>query len=341
VNIVVLSGGTSTEREVSLSSGKEIYNAIKDYEDINAILLDVSSDYTGYHLRIDTSKKDEVLSLFKADIDWVDMLDKVKVNKENNSYFGINTLNICSNADVVFLALHGMNGEDGKIQAAFDLMGIKYTGTDYISSVIAMDKAMTKREFERFGIKCAHSYELFKGEIDTKLDNNFPKVIKVANGGSSIGVYIVYNKEEYNKSLKEAFEIEDKVIIEDYVAGREFSVGVIDGKALPIIEIIPNEGFYDYETKYTQGAAKDVCPAEISESATKSMQEEAVKVFKALRLKNYARIDFLMDEDENIYCLEANTLPGMTPTSLLPQEALEVGMSFGDLCRKIIEVSLK
>lgn len=168
-----------------------------------------------------------------------------------------------------------------------------------------------------------------------------PCVVKPCCGGSSIGVSIVRTEEEYQQALEEAFRWEEKILIEDYIQGREFSVGVMDFEALPVIEIAPLEGFYDYKNKYAAGSAVETCPAELPESITKSMQRYAQEVAKALGLNTYARMDFLMDAQENLYCLEANTLPGMTPVSLLPQEALAAGMNFEQLCEKIIEISMQ
>ena len=247
-------------------------------------------------------------------------------------------LDICSRADIVFLALHGENGEDGKLQAAFDLMGIKYTGTDYTSSALAMDKAISKELFAFYHIPTPTGIRVRKGESFEW--NTFPCVVKVCNGGSSVGVSIVNTEAEMEISLKDALIYGNEVVIEQYIKGREFSVGVIDGKALPVIEIAPLVGFYDYKNKYQAGSAIETCPAVLSEELTVRLQRIAEDVFAALRLKTYSRMDFMLNEQNEIFCLEANTLPGMTPTSLLPQEAKAVGMDFTSLCEKIIEISL-
>ena len=171
--------------------------------------------------------------------------------------------------------------------------------------------------------------------------DKYPCIVKPNCGGSSIGVTIVNCASELEAALDAAFEWEDEVVIEQFISGREFSDGVIEGKALPVIEIAPKQGFYDYKNKYAAGSAVETCPAEISAKATADMQKYAEMAFKALGLTTYARMDFMMDADENVYCLEANTLPGMTPTSLLPQEAAVTGMNFEDLCEHLINVSLK
>jgi D-alanine-D-alanine ligase len=227
-------------------------------------------------------------------------------------------------ADIVFMALHGGDGESGKVQAAFDLYGIKYTGNDYLSSAIAMDKQMTKEVIERAGVPVPTGVSLNKENRQGFTFEKYPCIVKPNCGGSSNGVTIVNSPAELYEALDAAFQWEKEVVIEQFISGREFSDGVIEGKALPVIEIAPKQGFYDYKNKYAAGSTVETCPAEISKSATEQMQRYAEMAFKALGLTTYARMDFMMDEKENLYCLEANTLPGMTPTSLLPQEAAVV-----------------
>ena len=256
------------------------------------------------------------------------------------NFFGPNVIALCQQADVVFMALHGAEGENGKIQACFDLMGIRYTGTSHVSSAIAMDKSIAKELFRQNGIPTPEGIRLRKGEADPK-KVPLPLVVKCCNGGSSVGTYIVEKAEDYETAKQDAFRYDDELIIEQYIKGREFSVGVVDGKALPVIEIAPISGFYDYKNKYQAGSTVETCPADLCPEKTKEMQEYAEAVFKALRLKNYARMDFMLAEDGSMYCLEANTLPGMTPTSLLPQESQAVGVSYGDLCEWLIDISLR
>lgn len=341
MNIVVLAGGISTERDVSLISGKKIYTALKE-KGQNVVLLDVFMGYNG-----------DITDIFGSDRDWAADIEDIKTQNPDISavkamrkgnvkgYFGENVLDICSQADIVFMALHGEDGENGKVQATFDLMGIKYTGTDYISAAISMNKSISKEIFIQNGISTPAGVTL-KDENDMSESVPYPKVVKVANGGSSVGVYIVNNDDEYKAAVKDAFTYDNTVLVEEYVKGREFSIGVIEGRALPIIEIVPKVGFYDYKNKYQPGSTVDICPAELSENKTSEMQKAAENVYKALRMKTYARIDFLMREsDSKIYCLEANTLPGMTPVSLLPQEAAAEGVGFPELCMNIIDISLK
>ena len=273
-------------------------------------------------------------------------LEKVKAQRKDQSdnFFGPNVIELCRMADIVFMALHGENGENGKIQAAFDLFGIRYTGTGYLGSALAMNKGMAKQLFLENGIPTPRGTSLKRGEDAAKIENcgiHFPCVVKPCSGGSSIGVSIVHDKAEYEQALKEAFRWENELVIEEYVKGREFSVGVIDFQALPIIEIAPVEGFYDYKNKYKAGSTVETCPAELSEQITKEMQGYAEKVAEVLGLNTYSRTDFLLDAEDHIFCLEANTLPGMTPTSLLPQEAKVTGVDFNQLCEKLIESSMR
>ena len=341
MNVVVLAGGISTERDVSLVSGKMIYNALKK-NGHNAILVDV---YLG-------TGETDVENIFTLEKDWAGEInpvqdenpdiEKIKALRPDGDkqFFGPNVITICQKADIVFMALHGENGENGKIQACFDLMGITYTGTDYISSAVAMDKALSKELFAVYGVPTPKGIRLKKGATESE-KVPYPCIVKACKGGSSVGVCIANNDKEYEEAKKEAFRYDDEVVIEQYIKGREFSVGVLQGKALPVIEIAPLQGFYDYKNKYQAGSAIETCPANISKEKTEEMQKAAETVFKALRLKNYARMDFMMSESEEIFCLEANTLPGMTPTSLLPQEAAAIGISFEQLCEKLMQFSLE
>ncbi|MBE5847492.1 MAG: D-alanine--D-alanine ligase [Lachnospiraceae bacterium] len=340
MKIVVLAGGTSTEREVSLCSGSNIYGALKR-SGHQAVLLDI---YLGLEGDVD--------DVFTRDHDWAREVQKISATcpdmesrkklrgVESKSFFGPNVLKICEMADLAFIALHGQNGEDGKVQATLELLGVPYTGTDYASSALAMNKSLTKDLFRQNGVMTPDSFNLKKGEKEPYAVT-FPTVVKVITGGSSVGVYICKNKEEYEEAKKNAFTYEDAVLVERYIKGREFSVGVIDGKALPAIEIAPLEGFYDYKNKYQAGSTVETCPADIPAEAEQKLRSAAEAAFRALRLRAYARMDFIMDEKGDVYCLEANSLPGMTTTSLLPQEAAAEGMDFDALCEKLIEVSLK
>lgn len=336
MRVVVLAGGTSTERDVSLVSGSMIYKALKK-NCHQVIMVDVYLGYEG-----------DIENIFEKDIDWAAQvsavseqnpdLEAIKAMRPDGdkNFFGPNVLMLCQSADAVFMALHGANGEDGKIQACFELLGIPYTGTDFVSSAMAMDKGITKDIFYAHNIPTPAGIRLKKGEQET-CKVPYPCVVKACCGGSSVGVYMAQNDAEYEAAKKEAFKYDKEVVVEQYIKGREFSVGVMDGKALPIIEIAPKQGFYDYKNKYQAGSTVETCPADLPEDKTLEMQKIAEQVFQALRMKNYARMDFMMSNEGELFCLEANTLPGMTPTSLLPQEAAAIGISFEELCEKILQ----
>ena len=340
MNIIVLAGGNSTEREVSIASGQGVCKALRE-RNHKAVLLD---PYFG------ASQKEENLFPTEYDVDKAadamrEMSSKLEETmKTRKGFFGPNVLEICKEADIVFLALHGANGEDGKVQSVLDLMGIKYTGSGPLSSGMAMDKGITKMVFEAKGVPTPKGITLEKGKCSSQFADygmGFPVIVKPCCGGSSVGVCIANNQTEYQAALLEAFSYENEVVVEQFITGREFSVAVVDGKAYPVIEIVPLQGFYDYKNKYQAGSCVETCPADLSSALTKEMQKYAEMGYKALNLQAYARLDFLMDDEGNMYCLEANTLPGMTPTSLIPQEAKAIGMDYPQLCEKLIEVSLK
>ena len=340
MNIVVLAGGNSTERDVSISSGEGVCSALRQ-KNHNAVLVDVYFGKESFGEELFPEVYD-----VKAEADSMREMSKLveETGKTRKEFFGPNVLSICKAADIVFLALHGANGEDGKVQSVFELMGIPYTGTGPLSSGMAMDKGITKMVFEAKGVPTPKGVTLAKGKSETALsayDMNYPVIVKPCCGGSSVGVCIANDDAEYADALKEAFSYEDEIVVEQFVKGREFSVAVVEGKAYPIIEIAPLQGFYDYKNKYNAGSTIETCPAKITPEQTSQMQAYAELGYKVLNLQAYGRLDFIMDENGAMYCLEANTLPGMTPTSLIPQEAKVLGIDYPELCEKLIEVSLK
>ena len=324
MDIIVLAGGLSTERDVSFKTGSMVASALKE-NGHRVILLDVFMGYSDKEENLDGifDRADEI-SVKVDDIPEVAPdLAAVKASRKDQSpcFFGPNVIRMCQMADIVFMALHGENGENGKLQAAFDLLGVKYTGSDYLSSAIAMNKGMAKQLFASAGIPAPRGIAMKKENREddvTKLPLTLPCVVKPCCGGSSIGVTIVRDAAEFKKALDEAFHWEDELVIEEYVKGREFSVGVIEGKALP-----------------------ETCPADLPEEVSAQMRKYAEQVAEVIGLDTYSRSDFLLDENNHMYCLEANTLPGMTPTSLLPQEAAVIGINFNELCEKLIAISMK
>ena len=341
MKIVVLAGGTSSERAVSIVTGTKVCEALREKGHL-AVLADVFIGWEKFGEEdpfLGDYSLEEAVSYIES---WNDKIGGL--SKSRREFFGPHVLDICKKADMVFLALHGANGEDGKIQAVFDLFGIRYTGTGALGSGMAMDKGITKQIFASGKIPMPKGVILWREESSGSLKDyglDFPVVVKPCCGGSSVGVSIARDPQAYEKALREAFDWEDQVVVEDYIQGREFSVGVIDGEALPVIEIAPLKGFYDYKNKYEPGLTVETCPADLPAEEAEEMQEYARRGHRLLALEAYSRLDFMMREDGQIYCLEANTLPGMTPTSLLPQEAAVIGMDFPELCERLIQVSMK
>ena len=344
MKIVVLAGGLSPERNVSRSTGAKVCAAMRE-RGHRVALVDLYfglEDYDG-----------ELEDCFDAPIsdEWKQVgrqapdLEAVKAARKwkSPSTFGKGVLELCALADIVFLALHGQCGEDGRVQATFDLLGIPYTGAGCLSTAIAMDKDLTKRLVaERVNTPGWKTVEYTAADIDAMVATaRLPLVVKPVANGSSIGVSIAFTQQELRRALEEGTATGGRTVLEEYVKGREFSVGILEGQALPPIEIIPKTDFYNYENKYQPGATLEVCPAEIPPEAAKQMQEAALEVFRILGLSVYSRADFILTEEGVAYFLEINTLPGMTPTSLLPQEAAAVGIEYPVLCERILEASLE
>jgi len=278
LRVAVLMGGNSSEREVSLMSGKEVVKNL-NREKYEVVAIDVPRD-----------------------------LEKVE------------------GCDVALIALHGKGGEDGQIQGYLETKGIKYTGCGVLASAVGLDKMIFRWVMERFELPMP------------KLTDKVPCVVKPVNGGSSVGVSIVKKQGDLINAIKQAKKYSDEVLVEEYLGGREFTCGVLGDVALPVVEIKPKKAFFDYEAKYKDGFSEEICPAQISESLTKKIQELAIEVFRAIKGRGYARVDFIV-KDNKPYILEINTLPGMTPNSLLPKEAKAAGIGYSELLDKMIELA--
>lgn len=344
MRIVVLAGGLSPERDVSLSSGSLIANALMENGHEVALVdlyrgTDVVGNMRALFFNGESGKRFE----YNVPAEEPDLKALALETDNDGALIGKNVLELCKFADVAFIALHGSIGENGQLQAVFDTFGIKYTGTGYAGSLLAMDKDISKRLMARGGVLTPEwvMYDTENGDYETALSQiGLPCVVKPCGCGSSVGVSIINERAEMEKALTYAKKYERHVLIEKMVKGREFSVGVLGGKALPVIEITPNEGFYDYANKYQPGFATETCPAEIPDDTVRMMQASALKAHETLKLGFYSRIDFLLDAENRCWCLEANTLPGMTPTSLLPQEAKAAGISYNELCEKIAQAAV-
>lgn len=345
MNIVVLCGGLSPERNVSLSSGTKIASALMELGH-KVVLTDMFfglEDYDGplegifdAPPALGGTRIDEAA----PDLEAVRAARRLK----SDSMFGDRVLEVCGMADIVFMALHGRCGEDGKVQAAFDLLGIKYTGSGHLGSAIAMDKDLTKRVVAPLGVltpewKLYDSRSLEPERVCA--ETALPCVVKPVDSGSSIGVDIARTRGELLDALAKARAEGGSVVVERYIEGREIQIGILDGRALPSIEIRPLTGFYDYKNKYQPGAAEEITPAPIPAEAEARLAKAALTVYNALGLAAYSRADFIYDAEGRFWFLEINTLPGMTPTSLVPQEAAVLGISYAELCQRIIDASLE
>jgi D-alanine-D-alanine ligase len=241
--------------------------------------------------------------------------------------------------EIAFIALHGRGGEDGTVQGLLEIMQIPYTGSGVLASSLTIDKVMTKQILLYHEMPTPRFMVFSKGDdIDTMVEKcrHFPLVVKPASEGSTIGISIVENAIELRIGLEEALEHDSVILIEDFICGSEATVGVLDGEALPIIEIVPKSGFYDYEAKYTAGATEYILPAPYEPALYHRMQQEAVEACRVTGCSGAARVDFMVRENA-FSCLEINTIPGMTATSLLPKAASEAGMSFEELVQRILE----
>lgn len=341
MKIVVMAGGLSPERNVSLSSGTAACNALLE-DGHQAILVDLFFGLPDWDGTDAVFRNAKPLPPYQVPEIEPDLYEIRKSRKDGyNEFAGANVPALCQMADVVYMALHGEGGENGTVQAFFDTFGIRYTGSGPKGCALAMDKWETKRAFKEHGILTPFGILLKKGEPFDPDSFPIPCVVKPCCGGSSIGVSIVKSREEIEEAVALAFSVEPTVLVEAFISGREISCGILGETALPLIEIIPYEGFYDYKNKYQADGAKEITPANIPPKLTQKIQSIAKQAFDALGLEVYARLDFLVTEEGDAYCLEANTLPGMTPTSLLPQEAQAAGISYAALCDRIIHLSLE
>ncbi len=341
MNIIVLCGGLSNERDVSLKSGAMITAALRR-NGHKAVLVDSFFGYQGEY-----SDPKDIFDAPELDCqaqitDDVPDIDAVRRSRlqENDSRIGDNLIDICRAADIVFMALHGDDGESGKLQALFEIEGIRFTGCGSLGSMLAMNKGVAKDIFVRHGILTPDGITVMRGDSEPQ-SIGFPCVVKPRSGGSSVGTSVVESEDDYRAALDFAFKYDEAVIVEKYIKGREVDVGVLAGRALEPIEIRPKSGFFDYKNKYQDGMTDEICPTDFSAEIIDRLKETALDVFGALMLEVYARMDFIVDSSERIWCLEANTLPGMTPASLFPKEAAFEGMSYEQMCEAIIAESLK
>lgn len=342
MNIAVLMGGISPERNVSLSSGKAVAEALRS-KGHHVIAIDPAR---GADCRIDDHNV---------------LIPNTPPTAEELASYSTRKLLECVSSgafdgvDVAFSVLHGKYGEDGMMQALLDAQGVAYTGSGMRASALAMDKLQSKIMFQAAGIQTPpyvriRANEIIDMDLLRELQREFRggMVVKPNDQGSTVGMTIIESghTDDIEQAIRHALEFSDIALIETYIPGRELTVAVIGNEegipiALPIVEIAPDGGFYDYEHKYTKGMSMYECPAQIDRDETEFIQELAVRAHRVLGCEGYSRVDFRLDEDFAPWCLEVNTLPGMTATSLVPKAAAAAGMDFAELCERIVELSVK
>jgi D-alanine-D-alanine ligase len=332
LRITVLMGGTSSERDVSLASGIRVAEALRSRgHEVRAV------DPARGEIGMDEQRALAAGTVVQTAPPSQDALRRMAREALPRM---ASTLPRAGETDVVFLGLHGGTGEDGTIQAMLDLTGVPYTGSGHLASALAMDKDLSKQLFRQAGVTTADWLMAPARADDVGARLGYPVIVKPSKQGSTVGLSIVRGPDELQAAVDEASNFDDEVMIEAFIAGRELTVGILGGDALPVGEIIPKHEIYDYECKYTPGMADERFPAELTSAETTRIQQEARAAFKALKLGGYARIDFRMSHDGRFYCLEANTLPGMTQTSLIPQAAAAAGISFPELCERVVRLAM-
>jgi D-alanine-D-alanine ligase len=338
VDIAVFLGGTSAERDVSLASGFRIIDALRSAgHEVTAV-----DPATG----VLTARVEEALRAagVRREPPSLEELKRLASGKGSGGagiVDGLTSLVGVRDADVVFLALHGGNGEDGTIQAVLDLAGIPYTGSGHLGSALAMDKDLSKTLFRAAGVTTA---DWLMAPVAAEVVGptlGWPVVVKPSKQGSTVGLTIVRDGALLQAAIDEALLYDDEVMVERFVPGRELTVGVLGDAALPVGEIFPRHEIYDYECKYTAGMAREEFPADLAPEVAARLQRQALSAFRALKLRGYARVDFRLTADLESFCLEVNTLPGMTELSLIPQGAAAAGMSFVALCERIVALALE
>ena len=346
---MVLGGGISTERHVSLVSATSVCKALRSLGH-RAIFVDLFLGLEDFDAPLETAfdAPDGFCGEVAIGHEAPDLAAVVASRRDQSpSRIGKNVLELCRLADCVFLGLHGADGEDGKIQAALELLGVPYTGSGPLGSAMAMDKAVAKRIVASAGVRTPDWQELTYHEADIPaLAKTLPVpcAVKVVGGGSSIGVALPDTREELEQALHDILPYGSRVVVEQKIVGRELTVPILDDRALCPIEIVPPEsGRFDYISKYQSGSegASELCPAPIDEDAARRVCEAALKAHRALGLSVYSRSDFIMDGDGLVWYLETNTLPGMTPASLIPKAAAVEGLSYAALCERIVLLSLE
>lgn len=330
MNITVLTGGTSTERDVSLASARQVVGALRS-RGHQVLVVDSAVGY------IDAD--DEARLLSGAVGAEPPSLERLRALERGLLLSGLAQLGAVRDAEVLFLALHGGTGEDGTLQTVLQLIGVPYTGSGPLGSAVAMDKDLSKRLFRDAGVPTA-DWRMAPLSRDEAAKLGWPLVVKPSKQGSTVGLTVVKEPSQYEDAIDLAWQYDDEVMVESFVPGRELTVGVLADSALAVGEIVPRHEIFDYECKYTPGMSEEIFPADLPPEVEAECQRLAVRAHQALKLGGYSRVDFRLTPDRKLFCLEVNTLPGMTATSLMPQSAAAAGLAFPDLCERICQAAL-
>lgn len=351
MKIAVLAGGLSPEREVSLTSGSMIANAlIRKGHSVAFVDLYTGKGMDQCGFGSSPRFTSDEIATYRVGASVPDLDALMRESGRGEKRIGEGVIDICREADVVFNALHGDVGENGQLQALLDMEGINYTGSGYIGSMLAMDKDISKRILSGAGISTPFgvAYELGHSNEERILEIcedilariGLPCVIKPCSCGSSVGISMPESREELERAVASAAKYEDRILAEEKIVGRELTVSILGDRVLPPVEIVPLNGFYDYENKYQSGRTEEICPPRLSKDESARLGEISRSAFRALRLGGYARFDYIEDANGEFWCLEANTLPGMTPTSLLPLAASVDGIDYDTLCDTMAKMAL-
>ncbi len=331
MRITVVTGGDADERDVSLASGCQVAAALRDrghdvvaFDTVGGVLSAADEDHVRAHgVGVDPPAPGARDRILAGDVAFL---------RDDPEAGG---------SDLLFLALHGGGGEDGRLQAILSALGTPFTGSGMVGCALAMDKELSKRLFRDAGVATPNwlmgepSLEVVEGRL------GWPVVVKAACGGSSLRLELVHGPDEWPRAVERSRSFGDRVVVEGFVRGREFTVGVLAGEALPVGEIVPENELFDYACKYQPGMAAEIFPADVAPALAARMQAEALRVHDLLRLSDYSRVDFMVDDDGAVWCLEANALPGMTANSLLPKAARAAGVAFPELCERIAHLALE
>jgi D-alanine-D-alanine ligase len=326
MRVTVLTGGTSSERDVALASAVQVIGALRS-RDHEVAVVDTAR---GYIPRSDEpALLSGVVGIEPPSIDQLHSLERGLLLS------GLANLAVVQDADVLFLALHGGRGEDGTIQTLLEMVGVPYTGSGRLGSAMAMDKDISKRLFQVAGVPTADWVMAPASRSQVDRDFGWPVVVKPSKQGSTVGLTVVKSGKDYEAAVTLAGQYDDEIMIERFVPGRELTVGVLEGQALPVGEIIPRHEIFDYECKYTPGMSQEIFPADLPTALSSECGRLSLLAHEALKLGGYSRVDFRLTAAGELFCLEVNTLPGMTATSLMPQAARAVGIEFPELCERI------